>query len=404
MARVLIVTSEYEPLTSSGIHRISFFKRALEQQGHFVAVLTTNASAQGVVSDKSYDKTHNIYRAFTLNKLSLRLLSSKKLPIYPTLARTGKYDVWLPFAIKKGKILVHKLNIDVVFTSFPDLASLFVAQRIAKLTATKLISDFRDPPYWIYDQVTVNKKIRFRQSIVEQTIKQSCQVIVCTQDSKDSLSSYYNIAQHIEIIANGYDAEVIATLPELRPREDEYAEIVHIGSFYDEGRDIKPIIRALEEHAVYANKKIKLRLIGDVPAKHTIAIIRGIAKSISVLIEPPVKMQEALAIAKQADALLLLQGERFDRQIPTKAYEYLALNRPIWAVVGNKGETRKLLESYSANVVFSTYSNATDINNGASNIFNLNATTKDVIAVSRQSQSNKLATLIQENCAISVSC
>ena len=395
MARVLIVTSEYEPFTSSGIHRISFFKRALEQQGHFVAVLTTNASAFGIKSNNFYDETHNIYRAFTLSKLVRRLLSSKKLPIYPTLARTDKYAVWLPFAIKKGEKLVKKLNIDVVFTSFPDFASLYVAQHIAKLTSTKLITDFRDPPYWIYDQVRVNKKLHFCQNIVEQTLKQSSQVIACTQDSKESLSSYYDNTKHIEIIANGYDAEVIAALPELKPRKDENFEIVHIGSFYNEGRDIKPIVNALEKHAVKTGKKIKLRLIGDIPDKNTIAIINDIAKSITVSIEPPVKMQEALAIAKQADVLLLLQGDRFDRQIPTKVYEYLALNRPIWAVVGNLGETHKLLANFSANVVFSNYSNIAAIDNGVSAIFNLNVTPSNVITLSRQSQANKLAALIQ---------
>lgn len=396
MARVLIVTSEYKPFTSSGIHRISFFKRALEQQGHFVAVLTTNASSQGMVSDNSYDKTHNIYRAYTLSKLLRRLLSSKKLPLYPTLARAGKYDVWLPFAIRKGKELVRQLNINVVFTSFPDFSSLYAAQRIAQLTSTKLITDFRDPPYWIYDQVTVNRKIRFCQNIVERTIKQSSQVVVCTQDSKESLSLYYDIGQNIEIIANGYDAEVIAALPEFMPREDDYFEIVHIGSFYAEGRDIKPIVSALEKQALNTNKKIKLRLIGDLPDNHTTAIIRDIAKSIIVSIEPPVKMHEALSIAMQADVLLLLQGERFDRQIPTKVYEYLALNRPIWAVVGDKGETHKLLASYAANVVFSTYSKPTDITNGASKLFDLKATSLEVIALSRQSQANKLVTLIQK--------
>ena len=394
MATVLIISSEYEPFTSSGIHRISFFKRTLEQQGHVVAVLTSNANAQGLVSEKSHDKNHNIYRAFTLSKLLRRLLSSKKLPIYPTLQRSGKYDVWLPFAIKRGKKLIHKLNVDLIFTSFPDFASLFVAQRIAELTSTKLITDFRDPPYWIYDQVTENKKIRFCQDIVQQTIEQSSQIIACTQDSKQSLLSYYNIVQPIEIIANGYDANVIASLSVLRPREDECVEIVHIGSFYSEGRDIKPIVTALEKHAVNANIRIKLRLIGDAPDHHTIAIIEDLAKSLTVSIEAPVKMQEALAIAKQADVLLLLQGERFDRQIPTKIYEYLALNRPIWAVVGNKGATRKLLDNYSANVVFSTYSSTADIDDGPSKVLALKATTLEVKELSRQFQASKLAALI----------
>lgn len=394
MARVLIITSEYEPFTSSGIHRISFFKRSLEEQGHFVAVLTTNASAQGTVSDNEYDHRHNIYRAFTLSKLTRRLLSSKKMPVYPTFARSGIYDVWFPFAVKKGMKLVGELDIDVIFTSFPDFVSLHVAERIATLSATKLITDFRDPPYWIYDQVKANKKIRYCQNIVERTIKQSSQIIACTPFSINSLKEYYNIAQDIEIIANGYDSEVIAALPHETSRDDGFFEVVHIGSFYDEGRDIKPIVKALEKHAINTTRKIKLRLIGDVPSNNTIAIITGIAKSITVSIEPPVKMQEALSIAKQADVLLLLQGDRFDRQIPTKVYEYLALNRPIWAVVGIKGQTHSLLRHYSANVVFSNYSDSSDIDDGAVKIFDVLAVMKDTGLLSRQEQSKLLLELV----------
>lgn len=69
--------------------------------------------------------------AFALSLLQRRLLSSRRLPIYPTLAKTGKYATWIPFAVKKGKNLVKQLDIDLVFTSFPDFASVDVAEKIA---------------------------------------------------------------------------------------------------------------------------------------------------------------------------------------------------------------------------------------------------------------------------------
>jgi len=394
MANVLLVTAEFEPFQSSGINRLRFFKQFLENQGHYVAVLTTNTNAQGLKCDKGFDRDNNIYRAFTLSLLCRKLLSSRRFPIYQKLSRMGKYDLWSPFAVKKGKKLVGKLNIDVILSSFPDFTSIQVAEKISRLTKTKLILDFRDPPFWIYDEVTINSKIKYCQKIIEKAVHGSSQIVVCTENSAKSLAKHYNVAEKIEIISNGYDADVISALMPYTARNDDFIEVVHIGSFYDEGRDIKPIVYALEQQGTKQNKKIKLRLIGDIPDAQTIAKIKSIAAIIQVTLEPPVKMQQALAIAKQADILLLLQGERFDRQIPAKAYEYLALNRPIWAVVSYAGETHKLLTKYSSNIIFSNYSDINDIKIGAANLFTQAVRELDVSNLSRQIQTTKLNTFI----------
>ena len=58
MARILIVAAEFEPFSSSGINRISFFKQYLEKQGHFVAVLSTVTSAQNLPANTMIDKNN----------------------------------------------------------------------------------------------------------------------------------------------------------------------------------------------------------------------------------------------------------------------------------------------------------------------------------------------------------
>ena len=386
MERILLIAAEFEPFNSSGINRLSFFKKYLQQQGHFVAVLATKTAAQGINAEKDYDHENNIYRAFSLSLLARRLLSSKRLPIYPKLSRTGKYDVWVPFAVAKGKKLIKELDIDLVFSSFPDFASIQVAEKIASQTSTRLITDFRDPPYWIYDKQKTDTKTRYRQEIIKKAIKASDKVIVCTEGSKDSLVSYYNITNKIEIVCNGYDIDVIESLPQIPQRTDDYFEIVHIGSFYSEGRDIKPVVSALEKHTRNQDKKIKLRLIGDLPDSSTIAKINEVAKSFIVSIEPPIAMKQALAIAKQADVLLLLQGERFNRQIPAKVYEYLALNRPILAVVGINGATHQLLKKYDTNVVISDCSSDKCLEEEIGNLYKLEGKKIDCAELSRQRQ------------------
>jgi hypothetical protein len=62
-----------------------------------------------------------------------------------------------------------------------------------------------------------------------------------------------------------------------------------------------------------------------------------------VVLAPPVSNREALVEQATADALLLFQGRRFDRQVPAKLYEYLRIGRPIFALVGDQGDTAAIL-------------------------------------------------------------
>ncbi len=391
-----MVLSEFEPFSSSGINRLSFFKNFLEQQGHFVAVLTTLTSAQGIKKNKTYDLENNIYRAFSLSLLQRRLLSSRRLPIYPTLALEGKYDVWIPFAINKGLKLVKELSIDIILSSFPDFNSIHVAEKIATLTSTKLMTDLRDPPYWIYDNIIPNRKNKHCKNLFTKVINNSDKIITCTQQSKESLTKYYNINQTIEVIGNGYDANIISKLGTYKARNDNFFEIVHIGSFYNEGRDIRPVVKVLEKQSNKLNLKIKLRLIGDSPDQKTIIEINKIAKSITISIEPPVPAIEALSIAKQSDLLLLLQGNRFDRQIPAKVYEYLALNRPIWAVIGINGATHQLLKDYANNVEISDYNNEFEIESSVLSMYKMKPKPLDCNVLSRQEQTKSLNKLFAD--------
>jgi len=386
MANILIITSEYLPFQSSGINRIEFFKRSMEKNGHSVYILTTNSNALGLKSDNDFDKKHNINRSFSLPLIVRRILSSRRLPIYQKLSTKGKYDVWIPFAIRSGIRLVKQYKIDIVFSSFPDFASLDVAHNVAKNTHTKLVTEFRDPPFWIYDQTVNSRKIETCQSIVKRAISLSQHTITCTEESSESLKVFYGIKHDITVIGNGYDQEIIEQLKVTKESKRNHFEIVHIGSFYNEGRDIKPIVSAIEKYCKNTQDKIILRLIGDEPDAKTLGFIKRLALSFEVSIEPPVPMINALTIAKNADALLLLQGSRFDRQIPTKVYEYLALQKPIWAVVGAMGATRALLTKYKQNVIYSDYDDNEMFRQGLLQILNAKEESFNTFELSRQAQ------------------
>ncbi|GAA5135549.1 hypothetical protein [Thalassotalea piscium] len=355
MANILIISSEFLPMQSSGINRISFMKRFLESQGHHISVLTTSSEAQGIVRNTQFDTSNNIFRAYSLSKLHRRLLSSRKLPIYPKFAYTGKYATWQFSAITKGKKLVKELGIDCIFVSFPDFASMDVATRIAKATSTRLDIDFRDPPYWFFSEPVNSASLTTCKSIVNNAIATCKNIYTSTEQSKNILTSYYNITQETTVIGNGYDKDIIDNLPPRYKPHRDHIEIVHIGSFYPEGRDIMPLIKELETVSAAENTKFILRLIGDPPSQKAIHQFAHIAETITISIEDPLPAKKALIEANNADILLLIQGPTFNKQIPAKAYEYIALNNTILAIVGLNGATQKLLEQYPENVNIADY-------------------------------------------------
>ena len=52
---------------------------------------------------------------------------------------------------------------------------------------------------------------------------------------------------------------------------------------------------------------------------------------------------EAIDEMRRADGLLLFQGAQCNRQIPAKAYEYLACRRPIIGLIDSFGDTHELI-------------------------------------------------------------
>jgi hypothetical protein len=131
--------------------------------------------------------------------------------------------------------------------------------------------------------------------------------------------------------------------------------LLHSGALYPDGRDPFPFFEALARLKASGKAgpdifRVVLRA-SSCEARYRREIDRlGLAEI--VILAPPVGNREALFEQASADALLLFQGSQFDRQIPAKLYEYLRIGRPIFALVGESGDTEALLrEAGGAEVV-----------------------------------------------------
>jgi len=131
--------------------------------------------------------------------------------------------------------------------------------------------------------------------------------------------------------------------------------LLHTGLIYPEERDPRPMFRALarlkrESRVTREKLQIVFRAPGaeDLYRKHLAE--NGIADLIAL--KPHIPYRQALEEAAAADGFLLFQAANCDHQIPAKAYEYLRIGKPIFALTTRTGDTAGVLcEAGGATIV-----------------------------------------------------
>lgn len=183
-------------------------------------------------------------------------------------------------------------------------------------------------------------------------MSRATRVVFTTPGALKACAERYPEAQaegRLAVIGNGYDERAFAGLPEPVPNQaGKPLVMVHSGFLYPDGRDPLPFFRALAQlkaagHVDASSLRIVLRASGS---EATYARqLQQLGLTDMVDLAAPVSNRQALAEQARADALLLFQGDRFDRQIPAKVYEYLRVDRPVFALVGEQGDTAALLHA-----------------------------------------------------------
>ena len=131
-----------------------------------------------------------------------------------------------------------------------------------------------------------------------------------------------------------------------RPRGRRPLRLLHAGLIYREERDPRPLFRSLsrlkrEGRVSKQDLTIDLRSAGS--EDYYGALLRELNIDDIVHLLPAIAYREVLRECLDADALLLLQGDSCNRQIPAKTYEYLRAGRPILALASDVGDTAALL-------------------------------------------------------------
>jgi len=155
------------------------------------------------------------------------------------------------------------------------------------------------------------------------------------------------------VIENGYDEanfERLATLNSFAtPFCDKKFSLYYSGVLYSNGRDPRPVFAAIAELRnmdVINDQNFELVFQGAGDGQEFQKELTQYRIDTMVKFEAPVSFMEALNNMMHADALLLIQDKRFNKQIPGKIYEYLRTQKPMLLKAPPQGATYQLAKQY----------------------------------------------------------
>lgn len=346
--RVLLIAFYFPPSAlSSGHLRTLGFARHLPEYGWQPVVLSAHSRAYSRTDPASISgipPSIPVYRAFALD-------ARKHLGVrgrYPTfLAQPDRWASWWLGGVPLGLRLINRYDIRAIWSTYPIMTGHSIAHTLHRLTALPWIADFRDPVSTA--DVGPSRLTAAVRAILERRILSGADRSIFTTRGAANLYSkrYPAVADkgRIVVIPNGYDESVLSELPSHTPHGGPL-RLVHSGALYGNGRDPTAFFRALatlKRDAILTSAvlQVTLRASGSEDEYEVLLTQYGIRDLVTLA--PRIPYKEALKEQAQADALVLFQGQDFNRQIPAKLYDYLRFGRPIFAMVDPEGDTATVL-------------------------------------------------------------
>jgi glycosyltransferase involved in cell wall biosynthesis len=268
----------------------------------------------------------------------------------PWMALPDRWVTWLVGAIPAGLLAIRRFKVDVILSTFPTPTAVLVGLLLRRLTRKPWIVDLRDS---MTEENYPSDKRQWRvwRWLERQVVRHASIILVTTPSARQMyLERYPTLSPGAcLVISNGYDEEDFESLrfSGAEPAQSSRTlKLLHTGIIYPEERDPRPFFRALsrlkrEGRIDASSLTIDFRAPGSEQLYQSIMHDLDIEDLIQL--QPHVLYHQSLQECANADGLLLFQAANCDHQIPAKAYEYLRVRKPIYALTTQTGDTAALL-------------------------------------------------------------
>jgi glycosyltransferase involved in cell wall biosynthesis len=352
--RLLVVTYHHPPDTSGG-HRWALMGKWLRTLGHEV-VTVTSAAHGGLPDDQATgtQRVDDLASSPTLRRLLRRpataspelVAASPSRVFTDVIVPDANLATWAPGALRAARRLIRERDFDCLVTSGPPHSTHLIGLMLGS-SRPAWIADFRDG--WRYEPLRppwpTPPQERLDAVLERRVVTRAEAVIGVTRPIAEDFRQRLGVES--AYIANGWDPDwqndgTDGNAPELPP---DTVNIVHTGTLGSGAwRDPAPLFAALQRLAEEdGSARVRLVLAGhlDTELEKLIQSVNG------DLVQHLGRMprQQALALQRRGDALLLLTSSRHVSHATGKLFEYLASGTPIIALAKGNEAARIVQET-----------------------------------------------------------
>jgi glycosyltransferase involved in cell wall biosynthesis len=341
--RILLVAYFYPPSRDTGMLRPAAMAKWLHRLGHEVTVLTTSAYGPGPGdADEDVIRTADAqrWRARLAGKESIGALfdsptySGRPHPLSKMVVPEALAAAWLPFARSRALRLHRERRFDCVITSSPPESAHAIGFALQR-RGVPWVADVRDA--WTFEPLRPRFPTAAQRRLDERLERRwlgAAEAVVCvSQPAVDDLRAR-GIAEPL-LIRNGWDPE--SAPPPGEPTgllDPDRVSLVYTGRFGTYGRDPGQLVEGLAAFArsdPEAAAKLDLVIAGPLTEAEARLFETDVSPARIVRLDP-MPRERALALQREADALLLIAQPTRSQLLNIKLFEYAASGTPILAL------------------------------------------------------------------------
>lgn len=328
---VLMLAFYFPPENAIGAARPARFTKYLSRLGYPVSVVSQwmeGAPAATAIRVPAPARAGD--QTFTASSL-LRSFNRMALPYDDRLW-------WAPPAYRAASAALQRNPHQVVFSTYPPVATHLVALALKLRHGCRWVADFRDP--LMGNPVRSAKRAMLLDLVIERLIFRRADAVIANTDAVMQMwRDRYPQWQHkIHLIWNGFDPEDKLTPKPAGTRTRR--TMAHVGTIYG-GRTPEPLIASLDRLLAagkIAADSIQLRLIGPIE-NHSLDPSSPVCQRLQALgclhvddrMAPQAEAREETLGADYLVLIDLVDSEVPGIQLPAKIFDYIRACRPILA-------------------------------------------------------------------------
>jgi glycosyltransferase involved in cell wall biosynthesis len=324
----------------------------LRRLGHDVTVLTTSAYGDDGAADVVRTNDVQTWRARRQGRESIGAMfdsptyTGKPHPLSKVLVPEALVAAWLPFARARALALARLRSFDCVVTSSPPESAHAIGMALRR-RGIPWLADVRDG--WTFEPLRPEYPTAVQRRFDEWLERRwlgAADAVVCVAEPAVADLRDRGITEPL-LIPNGWDPEAA---PEPGPAtgllNPDRVSLVYTGRFGSYGRDPRGLVDGL---ALFARERpedaarFELVIAGPLTDEEAKLFETDVAPA-RIVHAGSLERDRALALQREAHALLLLAQPTRSQLLNIKVFEYLASGRPILALAAGTEAGRIVTE------------------------------------------------------------